>query len=195
MNKINETSKVIGIIVIAVIVVALGVLYGKHINQSATSTDAGAATTNTGTAATVAAATTTGTSASGNATAPVNTNAGTNRGTSAPVAAVPPIIIHFITPVPNDVWTIGVTNPISWDNAGNITAEIDLLDAKGNFVGVITSQTGPQETSYPWDTREYALSRYNPLKKEVVPGTYKIRITFDGNNLPPIVSPTITISN
>jgi hypothetical protein len=28
-----------------------------------------------------------------------------------------------------------------------------------------------------------------------VPGTYEIRLKFDGNNLPPITSPVITITN
>ncbi|MGH8101989.1 MAG: hypothetical protein ACREIW_11880, partial [Chthoniobacterales bacterium] len=71
-----------------------------------------------------------------------------------------------------------------------------LLDAKtGAFLGVILSESGPHQTSYAWDTRHYFLSRYSPLKKEIVPGMYKFKILFDGNNLSPIVSPAVTISN
>ncbi len=101
-----------------------------------------------------------------------------------------------MTPTVNSQWQIGGSNLISWSTEANFSGEIDLLDGKtGNVIGVILSETGPHQTSYSWDAREYELSRYSPLKKEVTPGTYKIRIRFDGNNLPPIISSAITITN
>lgn len=104
-------------------------------------------------------------------------------------------VIAIVTPSTGTTWQIGQSNLISWNNQANITGEIDLLDSTGQLVGVITSNTGPQQTSYSWDTREVYLGRYSPVKKDVVPGTYLVRLKFDGNNLPDIATGAITITN
>ena len=119
----------------------------------------------------------------------------THTTSSIAVVARPSITIHLLTPIANNVWTIGQPNPIAWDNAPKITGEIDLVDAvTKKFVGVILSNTGPNQTSYIWDGRSIYRARYSADKKDVVPGTYSIRIHFDGNNLGNLISGPITIT-
>lgn len=102
--------------------------------------------------------------------------------------------INLINPVPNDQWKLGAPNPIAWSQEAGVTGEIDLLNASTKaLVGVILSETAAHQTSYSWDTRQVYLARYNPLKKDVVAGTYVLRIKFDGNNLPTLTSGLITI--
>jgi hypothetical protein len=200
MDKISNTGKAIAVAVVVCVAIFLIFIYGGRGQRAAqtNSTTAASSSASASTSNTTAIATAAGTPTSGANPAANGSNGSRSGGSgskNAQVPVVPPIIIRFITPVVNDVWSIGATNPISWDNAADFTGEIDLLDGSGNFVGVVLSQTGPNQTSYAWDTREYYLARYNPLKKEVVPGTYEIRLKFDGNNLPPITSPVITITN
>ena len=183
----------IGAAAVIVIIIIAVFLYGGQKSQApgvATSTGTSTPAAN---ASGTPASTSTG-STSGNGSGSGSTGKTGGSGTTAPQHPAP-FVIHFITPAANAQWKIGTSNSISWDKAGNITGVIDLLDSKGNYVGAILSETGSGQTSYSWDTREYSLSRYSPLKKELLAGTYKIRISFDGNNLPPIVSPAITITN
>jgi hypothetical protein len=181
MDKISNTSKVIAAALVVVIIIVVVFIFGAQKGQSPTNTTA---TNQTGTVA-------------GTLTTATGTNAkGSTGGTSQPAPRTSaPFVVHLVTPVANAQWTIGGSNPITWDRAGTITGEIDLLDAKGNFIGVILSESGTGQTSYSWNARDYELSRYSPLKKEVVPGTYKIRISFDGNNLASVTSPIVTINN
>ncbi|MDR3402405.1 MAG: hypothetical protein P4L99_07895 [Chthoniobacter sp.] len=110
------------------------------------------------------------------------------------VTPKPPFTITILAPASGDAWKVGNFDSISWSRAANITGEIDLLDAvTRKFVGVITSNTGPQQTSYSWDTRQIYLERYGALKKDIVPGTYIVQMQFDGNNLPDITSGAVTI--
>jgi len=193
MNTMSNTSKVITAAVVVCVVILFVVLYGGH-SQAPTQAPSGGTVSSTNGAAGTVPATTTSNPATGTAGGDKSQATGSGSKTTR-TTVPPPIIIRLITPVSNDQWQIGITNPISWNNAANFTGEIDLLDGSGNFVGVILSETGTNQTSYGWDTREYSLARYNPLKKEVVPGTYRIRLKFDGNNLPPITSPVITVTN
>lgn len=115
---------------------------------------------------------------------------------SVPVIPGPSITINLLTPIANNLWTIGQPNPIAWSNAANISGEIDLVDRTTKaFIGVITSNIGPNQTSYIWDARSIYRARYSADKTDVVPGTYSIRIHFDGNGLGNLVSGPITISN
>jgi hypothetical protein len=105
-------------------------------------------------------------------------------------------IVTFITPVAGDIWIIGEQNPISWNAAPKITGAISLLAAAtGKSIGIILPEIGPLQTSYTWNTRDVFLDRSDPQKTDVVPGTYKIEVSFDGNDLKPIISPTFTITN
>jgi hypothetical protein len=111
-------------------------------------------------------------------------------------AGPPPITISLITPISNNVWTIGGSNPIVWNNPAEITGEIDLVNATTKaFIGVITSNIGAKQTSYNWNARSIFLGRYSADQKDVVPGVYSIRIKFDGNGLGDLVSGPITITN
>jgi hypothetical protein len=112
------------------------------------------------------------------------------------VATAPRITINLLTPIANNLWTIGQPNPIAWSAAANITGEIDLVDASTKqFIGVILSNTGSNQTSYIWDARSIYLGRYSADKKDIVPGVYSIRIHFDGNGLGDLISGPITITN
>ena len=106
------------------------------------------------------------------------------------------ITIHLLTPISNNVWTVGKANPIAWDNAADITGEIDLVNATTKkFVGVILAETGPKQTSYTWNAEQVYLGRYSADEKAVIPGIYSIRIHFDGNGLGDLVSGPFTIAN
>jgi len=138
----------------------------------------------------------------GNDMTPTNTQelsapnaTGSDASSALQTKAAPATPIQLITPVSNDQWKFGQSNPISWNHEAGVTGEIDLLNAQTHaLVGIVLSEIGPHQTSYSWDTRQIYLARYNPLKKDVTPGTYMIRIKFDGNNLPTLTSPAFTIS-
>lgn len=122
-------------------------------------------------------------------------------GESSNVARIPAIpgraiTIHLMTPISDSVWKIGGANSITWDTPAGITGEIDLVNTNTEaFVGVILSETGPNQTSYSWDARSIYLARYSADKKDIVPGTYSIVLHFDGNGLGDLVSPPVTITN
>lgn len=137
------------------------------------------------------------------ATAPGAATGGTTKGATGGAAntsgatktATVGFTIHLRTPVAGETWTISQQNTISWDRAAGVTGQIELLNATTKaLVGVIIPQTGPNQTSYTWNTRDILLSRTNPLKKNVVPGTYLIRLAFDGNELAPVTSAPLTIA-
>ncbi len=195
MDKISNTSKAIIVAVVVCFVILLIFIYGGRNQNPISATSNITASSNVETTTNASATIPTASSTLSGGAQPSTSGSGKKTKQPSEQVPPPPIIIRFITPVVNDVWKIGVTNPISWNNAANFTGEIDLLDGSGNFLGVILSQTGPDQTSYGWDTREYSLARYNPLKKEMVPGSYRIELKFDGNNLPPITGPVITVTN
>ena len=184
MNQLSSVGKVIALAIATGLLIVLGITLGtgsagQHGAPTGSNTNSGAAVT-----AQAPAQTATGTTA-----ANVSSNPSTR--TIKPATSV---VIHFITPVKDDIWNVGTQNIISWDKAGNISGSLSLIDAAtGQFVGVILPQVGTGQTSYAWNTRDILLSRTNPLKKDVTPGTYKIKLSYDGNNIQPIVSPPFTI--
>lgn len=141
----------------------------------------------------------------GSSGAATNGAPGDNGSSTTPAAGASPagggqsgatITIHLLTPISGNVWTIGQANPIAWDNAADITGEIDLVNANTKaFIGVILAETGPKQTSYTWDAREVYLGRYSADEVAVIPGVYSIRIHFDGNGLDDLISGPITITN
>lgn len=183
-------SLVIGIVVIIVVVIMFAVLllYGGATTPTGPAQN-GISTNNTSTAI----ATSTNGTASGNGTAAYSSGGGAS---NIPALPGPAITINLLTPISNNVWTIGGTNSIAWDTSAGVTGEIDLVNATTKaFIGVILSETGPNQTSYSWDARSIYLARYSADKKDVVPGIYSIRIRFDGNGLGDLVSGPITITN
>jgi len=186
MAKLSNVGKwaLVGVGVVVVIVLAF--MFGGKQNQAPAADNSGVTASSTPGA--------TASSTQNPTSSTTGTGVGVTVGTPHPVRP-PAIVIHFITPVVNDRWIFGKQNPIVWDREGGVTAEIDLLDANTMAtVGVITSETGPHQTSYTWDTRQIYLARYNPLKKDIVPGTYLIQIKFDGNGLSSITSPAFTVT-
>ncbi len=132
-------------------------------------------------------------------TATNNVPAGSANSSGSAASASPAnntITIHLVTPISGNVWTAGNANPIAWDNAANVTGEIDLVTADTKqFVGIILAETGVKQTSYTWDARQIYLGRYGADEKAVVPGKYSIRIHFDGNGFGDLVSGPITITD
>jgi hypothetical protein len=132
--------------------------------------------------------TTTASGAANSGNAPAQNTAGATQ------PAATGFTIHLRTPIAGETWTIGQQNTISWDRAAGVYGQIELLDASTKtLIGVIIPQTGPNQTSYTWNTRDILLSRNNPLKKNVVQGTYLVRLLFDGNNLAPVTSGAFNI--
>jgi hypothetical protein len=163
-----NSSKIYIIVGIVVIVIIIGLLIFKYGSPGTTGVS-GTTATNTSTPTS---------SYGGTATSPTQ------------------IVIKITAPAAGDIWKIGTKNSIAWTKAPNVTGYIYLINAETkNLVGVITPQIGPQQTSYPWDTRQLGFSRTNPAQKDVVPGTYYVSIAFDGNHLPIISSPIFTIVN
>jgi hypothetical protein len=177
-----------GLAVIALITALIVVSSDRHAIQAEN-----AGTTGSSTAAAVTTVTGSATTAGG-ASAPSPSSG--NGSSNVPTLPGPSITIDLITPISNNTWTIGQPNPIAWDHPAGVTGEIELVNAVTKaFVGVILSQTGPNQTSYSWDARSIYLSRYGANELDVVPGTYSIRIHFDGNGLGDLVSGPITITN
>ena len=203
-NDMTNQSKrwIITLAVIVVVAIAIGFLFwhpgstpqgGSNASSTATNTSAGAVTS---TFSAGVPANTNPVGAAGTAAPVKKPVQKTPSGNNVPIVAPAPITIDLITPISGNVWTIGGQNSIAWSAPANITGEIDLVNAATKeFVGVILSETGPNQTSYSWDARSIYLARYSPDQKDVVPGTYAIRIHFDGNGLGDLVSSPITITN
>jgi hypothetical protein len=195
MDKLNRTSKMLLGAGVLIIVVLIFVSVYAHRGQSSGSTG-NATSTENATTSNEQALNNMATTTTSTASAPSSGVTHPRPPVTKPIVVVPPVVIKLITPVANDQWKIGASNSISWNPAGNFSGEIDLVDGTTHaFIGVIFSETGAQQTSYSWNTRQYALGRYSPLSKEVVPGSYAVSLKFDGNNLPTLISPTFTITN
>lgn len=84
------------------------------------------------------------------------------------------------SPLNNNEWVIGETHLITWSKAAGIPGSIYLVNAAtGATVGWITPTTATNQTSYSWNTKEVALSRTNPQRKDLATGKYIIKIEFD----------------
>ncbi len=184
MNNLNTAGKwAVGALVVLVIVVVL-TLYGGQ-NGPGTAVPNG---------------TSTGATPNGNGGVPSSSTPATtatptgtkNSGTGGTKQSS----MTFITPIPGETWKIATQNPIQWSREGGVGGQIELLDATTlKLVGVILNQTAPHQTSYTWNTRDLLLTRTDPRKTTVMPGRYVIKIAFDGNNLSPITSQPITLTN
>jgi hypothetical protein len=199
MNGTGKLSNVTKVIIVAVIAAALiiwVIVYSTNNGGSSTALNSNTNTGSIGSSSSTAATTLTANgspavSATEKSSAPASAPA-TTPSTTPTIAPA----ITFVTPVANDVWTIGDKNLISWNAAPNVTGAISLLSAAtGKSIGVILPEIGPKQTSYTWDTVGVYLNRTDPQETDIVPGNYKIEVSFDGNNLGPIVSSAFTITN
>jgi hypothetical protein len=191
MKNISVRTKWISLGATILVVIAIILLIIHH--HKSTDTSEANSTATTTNASTVTSTTSVGIALSSTGENSIIANDAT---ISVPVATAPRITINLLTPIANNLWTIGQPNPIAWSAAANITGEIDLVDASTKqFIGVILSNTGSNQTSYIWDARSIYLGRYSADKKDIVPGVYSIRIHFDGNGLGDLISGPITITN
>jgi hypothetical protein len=200
MNNLSPTGKWTILVIVIVVAIAAIWLYGGSGSgtQNPASTGIGSGTTVTdngsmpgGTATPMASptGTTAGTKSGG------STGAGSQTGASNGGGTVPKSTIMLVTPTPGDIWIADTQNPVQWSRAAGVTGQIDLLSASTlQLVGVILPQVGPAQTSYTWNTRDLLQSRTSPNKFTVTPGSYVIRISFDGNNLSPVTSQPFTIT-
>jgi len=134
-------------------------------------------------------------STSGSSAAHIQGGSGATTVPGATRSATIGFTIHLQAPIAGETWTIAQQNAVSWDRAAGVSGQIELLNATTKaLVGVIIPQTGPNQTSYTWNTRDLFLSRTSPVKKNVTPGTYVVRLAFDGNNLSPVTSGAFTIA-
>ncbi len=101
--------------------------------------------------------------------------------------------IKTTAPLTGSRWEIAKLNTISWSRAAGVTGIIYLMSSAGQTIGVILPTIGPDQTSYNWDTTYVSVSATNASKISVVPGDYKIRLAFSGNNLPVTESDTFTL--
>ena len=101
--------------------------------------------------------------------------------------------ITMIVPAAGETWLFGKEHAMRWSGEGGYPGEIMLLDAASKkTVGWITPNIASHQTNFTWDTQAVALGQKNALKKDIVPGTYIFRITFNGPR-PPIESVPITV--
>ncbi len=97
--------------------------------------------------------------------------------------------ISILSPIPSEKWAIGETNTIKWSKESGVPGSVYLVKASDkSIVGWINSEIGPHQTSFTWDGRDVAVSRYNAQKRSVDRGEYIIKIVFDTNRIPTISS-------
>ena len=97
--------------------------------------------------------------------------------------------IVFSSPSENALWLIGVEHTISWDKAGASVGRIALINAAtGAIAGWVSENVASVQTSLSWNTRDLFITRTSPLKKDVIPGNYFLKIFFVSPNTLPIVS-------
>lgn len=188
MKGMSNLSKITILAVLVVILIVLAIVYGRGGNNQN-------AANNTPTmVATSSSPTQTSTQPTSSSNTVVKTPTGH---VNVPIVKSPPApVISIITPVGNDVWTIGQQNVISWNQPGKISGSISLINASNqSFVGVILPEIGPNQTSYTWNTLNVSLNRTDPSGKDVTPGIYEIEITYDGNNIKPVTSFPFSIIN
>jgi hypothetical protein len=185
-NNMIKMTPVGKVVIGAVIAVLLLVLIIASRSNPGGSTPSSSSTPNGGTAVNAAPGASSGQTRTG---APSPT-----RSTGPKQARRP--VITIVAPATGDAWKINTQNTITWDQEGGISGNIYLVDARTQkFVGVVIPQTGPHQTYYTWNTRDLFLDRTSPLKKDVVPGIYIVKLAFDGNNIPVVTGPVFTITN
>ncbi len=87
------------------------------------------------------------------------------------------VITH---PTTGEKLVIGQNNLIQWNKEAGVGGSIYLVnDADESIVGWINPEIGVHQTSYTWNTRDVSLGRSNPSRKDIVPGTYVIKLQLD----------------
>ncbi len=186
MNKrslsLAITALAVGLIIIIVLVIAV-VRSGPA--PAPSSAPSGAATSTV--------ATTTATSSGTPATGTRRTTPSATTGTTAPApAAATPI--SFTSPSAGTQWIFGKQHTITWSRAAGSPGSLVLLNPTTNaVVGWIEQNIDLTQNSFPWDTQDVFLGQTNPLKKNILPGDYRVAITFASPNLPVVIGPIFSV--
>ena len=118
-------------------------------------------------------------------------SAGTASTAPAPATANP---ITFSSPAAGTQWILQKQHTISWSRAAGSPGSLVLLDPTTNaVVGWIEQNIDLTQNSFPWDTQDVFLSQTSPLKKNILPGDYRVAITFASPNLPVVISPVFSV--
>ena len=105
---------------------------------------------------------------------PSKPNGGTNR---------------VIAPAGGEQWVIRESHSIQWSEESLGNGSIYLIDAGTKaVVGLVTPSLTLHQKTFTWNTRDVFLYKSGSQKKDVQPGQYILRITFDVGNKPTIES-------
>lgn len=101
---------------------------------------------------------------------------------------------YIISPAAGAQWVFEQANLIQWAKGAGVTGNIYLVNAAdGTVAGWLIQQTNAHDTSFNWNTRDLYISRTSPIKKDVKPGKYIIKISFNSPQQPPLASAPFSI--
>lgn len=101
---------------------------------------------------------------------------------SIKLTGVKPVVSSnkFIAPLSGDQWVIKENHSIQWNEEALGNGFISLVDAKtGAVVGVISPSLTLHQKTHTWNTQDVLVSRTGGQKKNIEPGEYIIRVTFE----------------
>ncbi len=182
MNKKSLTIAALIFGLILIIAVALAVWHGASRPAPTTAPAGGTATSS--------AATATGTPATASATGIRRTPTATG----TPTPSAPANLISFTSPAAGTQWIFQNQHIIAWSRPAGSPGSLVLLGPTTNSViGWIEQNIDLTQSSFPWNTQSVFLSQTSPLKKNILPGNYRVAITFASPNLPVVISPVFSI--
>jgi plastocyanin len=90
---------------------------------------------------------------------------------------------------------LGVQNTIQWSQAaGALDGTIVLIDAStGAIAGWIQQHIAPHQATFPWSTGDVFMSLAGGQTKNILPGSYRIMLTFNSPSIPSVTGPTFSI--
>jgi hypothetical protein len=114
-----------------------------------------------------------------------------NGGVPKPVGYVPPPVNNtppapsqtgvnvILAPLGGAQWVFGQNNTVQWKRDTDSIGYIYLVNAAdGSIAGWLIQQTNAHDTSFSWNTRDLYISRTSPIKQDVAPGRYIIKVGF-----------------
>ena len=134
-----------------------------------------------------ASSTTTGTTSGATVTSPATPGIAT----PAPARGAATIV----APATGAVFVLGKQNTIVWSRAtGSPNGSIYLVNAAtGAVVGWIQQNLIATQSSFPWNTSEVFVSATSPSKKNLEPGSYVIKVSFNSPQYPTIMSGAFSV--
>ncbi len=184
---ISRTKVIVGVAVVVLVIIVVAWAAYRLGGQPGVAPAAGNATS---TAAGAATSTPTSTSAGGRtgSSVPTPTGSGSRTGT-APVRYGKYTRITMISPTSNAVWSIGQQHTIQWNQPGGVTGQLSLVNASdGTIAGWIQQNIAPTQTYFVWDARSVYVSSISSAGRDVVPGEYLVKLTYDAPDVSSAVS-------